>query len=169
MTTMIRLNNTRWAPLREVATMQNELSRLMNGLFEGSGRQTQAWIPTLDAWETEQDLVYAFDLPGIPKDAISVEVEDGMLLVSAERTREAEISDERYHRVERRHGTFSRSVGLPQGIAESEIKASYRDGVLEVRVPRPQQATARRIEIGVEGAPATIEGTTATSDDTPAA
>ena len=79
MTTLVRWNTGRWAPVREVAVMQNELSRLMNGLFEGTGRPTQSWVPTLDAWETESELVYAFDLPGIPQDKISVEVEDGTL------------------------------------------------------------------------------------------
>jgi HSP20 family protein len=85
MTTLVRWNTGRWAPIREVAVMQNALSRTMNGLFEGTGGETQSWIPTLDAWETESELVYAFDLPGIPQDAISVEVDDGTLTVSAER------------------------------------------------------------------------------------
>ena len=79
----------RWEPFREVAAMQNELSRLMNGLLEGNGKQTQAWVPALDVWETDDELVYAFDLPGIPQDKISVEAEDGALTVSAERLQEA--------------------------------------------------------------------------------
>jgi HSP20 family protein len=158
MTTLVRLNAGRWTPIREVSTMQNELSRLMNGLFEGTGRPTQSWVPTLDAWETESELVFAFDLPGIAHDAISVEVEDGTLTVSAERVRSAEITDEHYHRLERRYGSFARSVELPQGVAEESIKAAYRDGVLEVRVPKPEQPKPRKIEIGIDGtAPATIE------------
>src|SRR5213076_2416920 len=104
----------RWEPFREVAAMQNELSRLMNGLLEGNGRQTQSWVPTLDVWERDDDLVYAFDLPGIPQDQISVEVENGALTVTAERKRGAEVSQERFHRFERRFGTFTRTVGLPQ-------------------------------------------------------
>src|SRR5438552_11065209 len=92
----------RWEPFREVAAMQNELSRLMNGLLEGNGKQTQAWVPTLDVWETDDELVYAFDLPGIPQDKVSVEVEDGALTVSAERERTQEVSQERFHRFERR-------------------------------------------------------------------
>jgi HSP20 family protein len=169
MTTLVRLNRTPWTPLREVAAMHDELSRLMNGLSEGNGRLTQSWVPTLDAWETEQELVYAFDLPGIPQDAISVEVEDGMLTVSAERARSREISEEHYHRVERRHGAFSRSVGLPQGVSEEAIKASYRDGVLEIRVRKPEQVKARKIEIGVEAVPPVIEGTVETPQGTPTA
>ena len=155
MTTLVRWNTGRWAPIREVAVMQNELSRLMNGLFESNAQPTQSWVPTLDAWETESALVFAFDLPGIRQDAISVEVEDGTLTVSAERSRSAEVKDEHFHRVERRYGTFMRSVGLPQGVAEGSIKASYTDGVLEIHVPKPAQPKPRKIEIGVQ--PATIE------------
>src|SRR3954447_25074093 len=155
MTTLVRWNTGRWAPVREAAVVQNELSRLMNGLFESNGRPTQSWVPTLDAWETESELVYAFDLPGIPQDAISVEVEDGTLTVSAERSRNTAVKDEHFHRVERRYGTFTRSVGLPQGVTEDGIKPSDADGVLEIHVPKPVQPKPKKIAIGVE--PATIE------------
>src|SRR5689334_12042943 len=154
MTTLVR-----WDPFREAAAVHNELSRLMNGLFEGNGRSTQTWVPTLDAWETDDALVYAFDLPGVPQDKISVEVEDGTLTVSAERERSLEISNGGYHRVERRFGSFARTVGLPQGVTEDAIKASYNDGVLEIRVPKPEQVKPRKIEIGVKNEPKTIEGT----------
>jgi HSP20 family protein len=132
----------------------------MNGLFEGNGRATQTWVPTLDAWETDDAIVYAFDLPGVPQEQISVEVEDGMLTVSAERERSEEISRERYHRFERRFGSFARTVGLPQGVTEGEITAAYKDGVLEISVPKPEQVKPRKIEIAGSG-PATIEGTAA--------
>jgi HSP20 family protein len=151
MTTLVRFNGGRWAPIREVSSMQNELSRLMNGLFEGSGRQTQSWVPTLDAWETEGELVFAFDLPGVEREAISVEVEDGALTVTAGRTRSTEISNESYHRLERRHGSFTRTVGLPQGVSEDSITASYKDGVLEIHVPKPEQPQPKKIEVAVEG------------------
>ena len=76
MTTVVR-----WEPLRELASLQTEMSRFLNGL-EGNGQTTQSWIPALDVWETEDDLVYSFDLPGIPEEAITVEFEDGSLTVS---------------------------------------------------------------------------------------
>ena len=156
MTTLIR-----WEPLREAAAVHTELSRLMNGLFEGQGRATQAWVPTLDVWETEDALHYAFDLPGIAKDAIAIEVEDGALTVSATREREQKVEGDRYQRFERRYGTFSRTVGLPQGVSEDEIKATYEHGVLEIRVPKPEQPKPKRIEIAVEGEQPTIEGSSA--------
>jgi HSP20 family protein len=159
MTTLVR-----WDPFREVAAMQNQLSRLLSGTFESAGNGSQSWAPTLDAWETENELVYAFDLPGVPQDKISVEVEDGTLTVSAERERNEEVSHERYHRFERRFGSFTRTVGLPQGITEDAIKAAYKDGVLEIHVPKPEQVKPKKIEIATADADAeakTIEGTTA--------
>jgi HSP20 family protein len=154
MTTLVR-----WDPLREAAAMHTELSRLMNGLFEGNGRQTQAWVPTLDVWETEDEVVYAFDLPGIPQEKISVEVEDGALTLSATREREQKVEKTGFHRLERRYGTFTRTVGLPLGVSEDAIKATYEHGVLEIRVPKPEQQKPKRIEVAVAGGgPATIEG-----------
>ena len=75
----------RWEPLSELATLQTELSRLMNGLSEGNGRNTQSWVPPVDVWETESDLVYAFDLPGISQDKIALDLHDDTLTVSGER------------------------------------------------------------------------------------
>src|SRR2546423_7700980 len=147
----------RWEPLREIGALQNEMSRFMNGLLEGSGRTNQSWIPALDRGETENDVVYAVDLPGISEDKISVELDDGALTISAERERTQEESDERLYRYERRYGTFSRTVGVPQGVTESDISADYKNGVLEVHVKKPEQPKPKRIQIG-SGARAPIAG-----------
>jgi HSP20 family protein len=113
-------------------------------------------MPPVDVWETEDQLVLSFDLPGIPEDKIAVELEDNVLTVSGERERTTERSSERFYRFERRYGTFSRSVTLPQGVREDAIEAAYTDGVLEIRVPKPEEQKPKRIEIGSKGA---IEGT----------
>ena len=147
----------RWEPFREIATLQNEMSRFMNGLLEGNGRTNQAWVPALDVWETENEIVYALDLPGIPEDKISVELDDGALTISAERERTEEQSDDRFYRYERRFGTFSRTLGVPQGVTESDVSADYKDGVLEVHVKKPEQPKPKRIQVG-SSEQATIEG-----------
>ncbi len=148
----------RWDPVREVAALQNEMGRLFGMLREGNGQAARSWVPALDVWENDNEMVYAFDLPGIPEDEISVEFEDGSLTVSAERERAHEVSDERYYRFERHFGTFSRTIGLPQGVAEKDISADYANGVLEVHVRKPEETKPRRIQIG-KGEQATIEGT----------
>src|ERR1051325_6390551 len=149
----------RWEPFREVAALQNEMSRFMNGLLEGNGRTSQAWGPALDVWETETDLVYAVDLPGISEDKISVELDDGALTISAERERTQEESQDRFYRYERRYGTFSRTIGVPQGVTESDVSAAYENGVLEVHVKKPEQPKPKRIQVR-SGRRATREGTT---------
>jgi HSP20 family protein len=150
----------RWEPFREIVTLQNEMSRLMNtftGLGGGNGEGSRSWVPAVDVWETENELVYAFDLPGIPEDNISIEFEDSALTVSAERERTQELSEENLYRFERRFGTFARTIGLPQGVDENQIKADYDAGVLEVRISKPEQSKPRRIQIG-GGEQKTIEG-----------
>jgi HSP20 family protein len=147
----------RWEPFRDMASLHSELSRAMNGLLEGNGRTTQSWVPALDVWERDDELVYAFDLPGIPQDSISLEIENDALTVSAVRERSDEVEGERFYRFERRYGTFARTVGLPQGLDPDSVKAEYHDGVLEVHVPKPATVKPRRIQIGGE-AQQTIEG-----------
>jgi HSP20 family protein len=137
----------RWEPFRELASLQTEMGRWMNGLLEGNGRTNQNWVPALDVWETDSDVVYAFDLPGIPESAIAIEVKDDTLTVSAERDRTEESSDNGFYRFERRYGTFARAVGLPQGVDQDQISARYENGVLEIRVPKPEQAQPRKIEL----------------------
>jgi HSP20 family protein len=147
----------RWQPWTELAGLQTEMSRLMNGLVEGNDKANQSWVPALDVWETDSEVVYAFDLPGLAEDDISIEAQDGSLTVTGERTRTNETSNDRFYRFERRYGTFTRTIGLPQGVSEDAIQASYDSGVLEIHVPKPEQAKPRRIQVG-NGSKATIEG-----------
>ena len=148
MTTLVR-----WEPFRDLASFQNEMSRWMNGLFDSPGRVTQNWVPSLDVWETDSEVVYAFDLPGIPEEKISIEVKEDTLTVSAEREKTEEVSDEGFYRFERRFGTFARAVGLPKGVKQDQISARYENGVLEIRVPKPEDQKPRKIELSktVEG------------------
>jgi HSP20 family protein len=146
----------RWEPIRELATLQTEMSRLMNGLFEGNGRSVQDWVPAVDVWETDKELVYAFDLPGVREDEIAIELHDDTLSVSAQRERTAEAAEDGFVRFERRFGSFSRAVGVPAGVTEEAVTADYRDGVLELRVAKPEAPKPRRITLG--GAHPTIEG-----------
>lgn len=119
----------------------------MNGLFDGPGRVTQSWVPPLDVWERSSDVVYAFDLPGIPEDQISIEVKDDILSVSAERERMQETADEGFHRFERRYGSLACAVGLPQGVDPDRIAARFENGLLETRVPKPEEQQPKRITL----------------------
>jgi HSP20 family protein len=145
MTTLVR-----WEPFREIAALQNEMGRLMGAFLGQANGETngRSWVPAVDVWETEDELVYAFDLPGIPEDKISVEFEDGSLTVGGERERAEEVKEDGFYRYERRFGSFTRAVGLPQGVSEDDVTAEYRDGVLKVTVKKPESPKPRRIQIG---------------------
>lgn len=147
----------RWEPFRELAALQNEMSRTLSQLWGAgaTGGNGGTWIPALDVWETDDAIVISVDLPGVDEDKISLEVEDGVLTISGERERKAEQKEGGYYRFERRYGSFTRSVTLPQGVDESQIKAQFSGGVLEISVPKPAEKRAKRIPIGAKG---TIEG-----------
>ena len=149
----------RWEPFREISALQNDMGRLMSAFLGQANGETNSrtWVPAVDVWETDGELVYAFDLPGIPEDNVSVELDEGSLIVGGERERSDEVKEDGFYRYERRFGSFTRAVGVPQGVSEDDISAEYRDGVLKVTVKKPEAPKPRRIEIGTSGK-ATIEG-----------
>jgi HSP20 family protein len=143
----------RWEPLRELSTLQNEMNRLFGTVFDtpANGQSTmRRWMPAMDLVETDDHFVLRADLPGLGEEDVTIEVEDRVLTVSGERR-------EGFHRVERAFGSFSRSLTLPEGIDAEAVTASFERGVLEVRIPKPEQRKPRKISIGVGDAPKTIE------------
>ena len=150
----------RWDPFREIAALQNELSRFA-GVFRepnGSGGD-RTWVPALDVWETDDEVVYSFDLPGIPDDKIAVEFENGALTVSAERERGSEVKQDGFYRYERRVGSFARTISLPEGVTEDGINASHANGVLEVVIQAPSQDARRGRKVDISGHDETPRGT----------
>ncbi len=154
----------RWEPVRELSTLQTEMNRLFNNLFDtplpnGGQSAIRRWIPPMDLVETDDDFVLRADLPGLSEGDVNIELEDNVLTVSGERKSEHEERKEGYYRVERASGGFSRSLTLPEGVNASAIKASFDKGVLEVRIPKPEERKPRKVAISVGGgAPKTIEG-----------
>ena len=148
----------RFEPLRELSSLQNEMNRLFNTVFDtpvtGANRR---WVPAMDLVETADAFVLRADLPGMTQDDVKLEVEDSVLTVSGERAAEHETKQEGFYRLERSFGSFSRSLTLPKGIDTESVGASFLNGVLEVRIPKPEQTKPRRIEIAVGDEPATIE------------
>jgi HSP20 family protein len=151
----------RWEPFRELSTLQSEMNRLFNSVFDNppgnGGSIARRWMPAMDLVETEDDFVLRADLPGLGEDDVKIEFEDGTLTISGERKAEHESKNEGYYRVERAYGSFTRSLTLPQGVDPERVSASFDRGVLEVRVPKPEERKPRRIEIGASGEK-TIEG-----------
>ncbi|MGH2949406.1 MAG: Hsp20/alpha crystallin family protein [Solirubrobacteraceae bacterium] len=152
----------RWEPLRELSSLQSEMNRLFNTVFDspapaGNGGAMRRWMPAMDLVETEDNFVLRADLPGMAEDDVKIEFEDGTLTVSGERKAEHETKNEGYYRVERAFGSFSRSLTLPKGIDPEAVTARFDRGVLEVSIPKPEERKPRRIEIAGAGQK-TIEG-----------
>jgi HSP20 family protein len=151
----------RWEPLRELTTLQNEMNRLFGTVFDtpaqGNGGTLRRWMPAMDLIETGEHFVLRADLPGLSEEDVNIEVEDRVLTVSGERKAEQNESGEGYHRVERAFGAFSRSLTLPEGVDAEAVSASFDRGVLEVRIPKPEQRKPRKVSIGVGNAPKTID------------
>jgi HSP20 family protein len=156
----------RWEPLREISSLQTEMNRLFNQAFDapaqGNGGAGRRWMPAMDLLETDDHFVLRADLPGMSEGDVTIELEDNVLTVSGERKAEHEDKREGYLRVERAFGGFSRSLTLPRGVDPEAVTAAFNGGVLEVRIPKPEERKPRKITIGSAGdEPATIEGASA--------
>src|SRR5215210_1549797 len=139
-----------------------ELDRLFSSLFENSGRQVQRWVPAMDLVEAEDYFVLKADLPGMGEDDVAIEVQDNVLTISGSREAEHERKEKGWYRLERSYGSFSRSLTLPDGVDADKVEASFDHGVLELRIPKPEERKPRRISIGSANGNGqkTIEGST---------
>jgi HSP20 family protein len=150
----------RWEPFRELSSLQTEMNRLFNAAFDSPGGNsgTRRWTPAMDLLETDDHFVLRADLPGVAEDDVKIELDEGVLTVSGERKAEHEDKREGYYRVERSFGSFSRTLTLPKGVDPEGVTAAFEQGVLEVRIPKPEQRKPRRIEIDGSSESRTLEG-----------
>jgi HSP20 family protein len=157
----------RWDAARELDTLQHEMNRLFSSFFDtpttGNGASAgRRWVPAMDLVETDEHFLLKADLPGMTESDVAIEVERNVLTISGERKVETEAKKDGYYRIERASGKFARSLTLPEGVDAEAVTASFANGVLEIRIPKPVQAQPRRVQIGVAGAePKTIEADTA--------
>jgi len=145
----------RWEPVAELGTIQNEMNRLFNTFFDQpsptgrSGTAGRRWIPAIDLVETGEHYVLRADLPGLSDEDVSVQLEDNVLTISGERKAEHETHPDGYYRLERPVGGFSRSLTLPEGVDPDGVQANFDRGVLEIRIPKPEQKKPRQVQISV--------------------
>ena len=138
----------RWDPIRELAAMEVDRLNNMFSSFYGEGL-SRGWVPPVDIYETEQhELVIKAELPDVKREDIGVTFENNVLTLKGERKGEQQISRDRFQRVERFQGTFSRSFTLPATVDASQISATYKDGVLTVRLPQREEAKPKQITVG---------------------
>jgi len=134
----------RWDPFREMTSVQSQFNRLVDQVW--GGRQ-ESWLPAVDVFDKKESVVVKAELAGMNPEDIEIEVEDNVLTIKGERRFEEQVEDERYYRVERRFGSFQRSLALPQGVKADDIQANYDDGILTVTVPKVEEEKPKRIEV----------------------
>jgi len=144
----------RWTPFRELSTVQDRVNKLFEDVIRSPYRSDEgfavsAWTPAVDIYETDKEIVLKAELPEMPEKDIGIKVEDNNLIVSGERRKENEVKEENYHRIERSYGSFYRSFTLPHAVDRENIKASYKDGVLKVILPKKEEAKPKQIKIDV--------------------
>jgi HSP20 family protein len=139
----------RWDPFRDMTTLQDRVNRLFGDVMRSATDDSSwgNWVPPVDIFEKEDCLVLKAELPGMKEKDIDINVENGVLSLKGERRREAEVKNENYHRTERYYGTFVRTFALPTMVDVARIRATYKDGVLEVVLPKAETAKPKRIEI----------------------
>jgi len=142
----------RWDPFQGMIQIQNRIDRTWGSVL--ADRQ-ESWLPAVDVYDTKDAVVLKAELSGMDPDDIQIEVEDNVLTIKGERKFEEKIDEGRYYSVERRFGSFERSLALPQGVRSDDIHADYEDGVLAVRVPKAEEEKPRKIE--VKAAKKTVE------------
>jgi HSP20 family protein len=142
----------RWEPTREIQSIQQEMNRLFGTFFDNptgeAGVTARRWIPAMDLIEEGGEYVLRADLPGLDEKDVKIELDERVLTISGERSSsKAEELKQGFYRYERASGSFSRSLTLPEGIDPEAIRASFDKGVLEVRIPKPEQRKPRRVTI----------------------
>jgi len=142
----------RFDPFREMAVLQDRMNRLFGDAYRRDDDLLSrgSWVPAVDIYQDGKDaLVLKAELPDMTREDIHLSVENNMLTLSGERKAPADVSQEQYHRIERAHGSFSRSFSLPPTVDPGRITAEYKQGVLTVRLPMREEARPRAIDVQV--------------------
>lgn len=146
----------KWDPFKDLLSIQDRMNRLFDetltrtGRGEGEELARGVWSPAVDIYETDESIVLKAEIPGIDKKEVSIEVKDNMLILKGERKFEKEIKEENYHRMERAYGAFQRTFTLPNIIEKENVKAKYKDGILEITLPKVKEAKPKHMKVEVQ-------------------
>ena len=143
----------RWNPSRDLEDMQNRLSRLFGETafprVAGEGMSLSGWSPAVDVQETDTEYLIKADLPDVKKEDVKVQLLDGVLSIEGERHQEKEEKGKKFHKIEREYGQFLRRFALPNEVDAGKVQAEFKDGVLNVHLPKSAHATPKAVEVKV--------------------
>ena len=141
----------RWDPFKDMVTLREKMNRMFEDVFSGRAedRELQAgtWAPSVDIFETENELILTAEIPGIDEKDVEIKVEDNTLSIRGERKFEKETKEENYHRIERSYGSFYRAFTLPNSVDPERIQAEQENGVLKICMPKRQELKPRKVKI----------------------
>ena len=146
------MNLVRWNPFREMTTMQNRIDRMFNHPYWPSGRVDDdtgmgMWNPVVDLYEKDDHFVIKAELPGVDKKDITIDLKNRLLTLSGQRSYENEVKEENFYRRERSYGKFQRAFTLPSDVDSDKIKAEFKDGLLKIEVPKPEEHKPKTVTI----------------------
>jgi HSP20 family protein len=150
-----------WRPFSDLTRWERDMERMMDDFFD---RRMRPWwperwlrtegfttnVPALDVFEEKDELVVKAELPGMEKDNVEVNLTDHTLTIKGEKKKEEEVKEEKYYRSERSYGSFVRTLQLPADVQSDKVKASFKNGVLEVRLPKTEEAKGKEIKVKVD-------------------
>jgi HSP20 family protein len=144
----------KWSPAREIASLQQGINRLFEDVFSQPGSYDSdamgAWRPPVDIVDTQEAIVIFAEIPGVDKEEVAIEVKDNVLSIQGERVVDSSIGNGSYYRSERVFGKFRRSFALPAMVRTDHINASFKNGVLKITIPKPEEEKPRQVKISVE-------------------
>jgi HSP20 family protein len=144
---------TRWDPFRDLSILQERMNRVfedaaVRGWKNDEPSATTSWSPAVDIYETDSEIMFQAELPGVDRKDIALQLENNVLTLKGDRRFEKETNQENYHRIERSYGGFSRAFTIPTIVDEDKIRADYKDGILKIALPKKEQVKAKQIKIG---------------------
>jgi HSP20 family protein len=144
----------RWQPYGAVSSLQDSINRLFHDAFPRSLADEDfalsAWKPVVDIYDKAEAIVIHAELPGVTKDDVSIEVKENVLTLKGERVEVKEVNDDKYLRKERSFGSFYRAFTLPSAVNPESIKATFKDGILEIEIPKPEEQKPKQVQIKIE-------------------
>lgn len=153
-----RKSVTPWRPFMGLAGGERDMDRMLEDFF---GRRVRPWwperwfapearVPIIDVFEEKDDIVVKAELPGLEKDDIEVNLTDHTLTIKGEKKKEEEVKEENYYRAERSYGSFLRTLDLPREVHADKVKAAFKNGILEIRMPKTEAAKTKAVNVTVE-------------------
>ncbi len=151
------MSMVKWSPMKELEEMRRDMERVFDQIFEPKGRR-RWWpsaaekgviVPSVDMYDRQNEIVLKAELPGVEKDGIDLTITKDTLILKGEMKKDEEVSEENYYSRERAFGTFARTIALPADVDSEKARATFKNGVLEIVLPKREEAKPKEIKVNI--------------------